>query len=461
MKHIFMITLILGCGILHAQGIHRSACNGDVKRLDSLLAGKDVNILDDNGRTPLLYATGCRNGEKAFYYLIAKGADVNIGDKGGLLPILFATQSQNQRYIDTLLAHNVNVNVTDKYGDSPLQLAVIRGNYKLVKKLVDDKTDIDAVNNRGNTALEIAVREKFDSITEFLLYKGADKKKLRKFKLKGKYLGQEEPGLQPRMFAPNFVSTENYIHTAVFHPNEKELYFTASLRKIRAEALMVSKKENGVWTKPERLEILGDTREFDSFITQDGKKLFYCSIRKVRETDTIQNADIWMMERKGNSWGKPIHLGNEVNSPKNDWFPTVSNKGTLVFSPSMGREAKIVYSTLKDGVYQKPIAFGKNVNGENVYNYDPLIAPDESFLIFSSRREGGLGGPDLYICFKKEDGTWTEAKNMGDTINSNTADYAPSLSPDGKYCLYTSNVAGSSDIYWVSSEVIQNLRDNK
>ncbi len=461
MKHIFVVALFIGCGILHAQSIHRSACNGDVKRLDSLLAGKDVNVLDENGRTPLLYATGCRNGEKAFYYLIAKGADVNIGDKGGLLPILFATQSQNEKYIDTLLAHQVNVNVTDTFGNSPLQLAVIRGNLSLVKKLIDSKTDVDAINNRGNTALEIAVREEFDSITEFLLYKGADKKKLRKFALKGKYLGQKEPKLKPIMFAPNFVSTENYIHTAVFHPNEKELYFTASLRKIRTEAIMVSKIKNGVWTKPKRLDIFGDTKEFDSFITQDGKKLFYCSNRKVRETDTIQNADIWMMERKGNSWGKPIHLGNEVNSSKNDWFPTVSNKGMLVFSPSIGREAKIVYSTLKDGVYQKPIAYGKNVNGENAYNYDPLIAPDESFLIFSSRREGGFGGADLYICFKKEDGTWTEAKNMGETINSKTADYAPSLSPDGKYFFFTSNVMGSSDIYWISSEIIQNLRNDK
>ena len=181
----------------------------------------------------------------------------------------------------------------------------------------------------------------------------------------------------------------------------------------------------------------------------------------MRETDTIQNADIWMMERKGNSWGKPVHLGNEVNSPKNDWFPTVSNKGLLVFSPSIGRDGKIVYSTLKDGVYQKPIPFGENINAPKSYNYDPLIAPDESFLIFASRREGNIGAADLYISFKKEDGTWTPAKNMGDTINTKTTDYAASLSPDGKFLFFTSNSKGSSDIYWVSSQVIENLKNEK
>lgn len=458
MKKLIFVFILMGSSLISAQGIHRSACNGNVQRVDSLLQHNDVNVLDDNGRTPLLYATGCRKPE-VFNLLISRGADVNIGDKNGLYPILFAAEFQNEKFINALLAKDVNVNIADKYGDTPMHLATVRGNYKQVQKFVNKKTKIDLQNKRGNTALEIAVREGFDSIAEFLISKGADRKKIKKMKLKGDYLGQELPGMTPKMFAPNFVSSENYIHTGMFHPNEKEFYFTCSLRKINAEAIMVTKKKNGKWTKPKRLEVFGDSKEFDTFITQDGKKLFYCSNRKVRETDTIANADIWMMERKGNSWGKPIHLGNEVNSPKNDWFPTVSNKGTLVFSPSIGREGKIVYSTMKDGVYQKPIPFGENINSPKSYNYDPLIAPDESYLIFASRREGNIGGADLYISFKQEDGTWSKAKNMGDVINTKTTDYAASLSPDGKYFFYTSNVEGSSDIYWVSSKVIDRLKD--
>jgi ankyrin repeat protein len=456
---IFLLFSI--CSItISAQGIHRSACNGDLQRVDSLLLHNDVNVLDDNGRTPLLYATGCRRPE-VFDLLLSRGADVNIGDKNGLYPILFAVEFQNQKFIDSLLAHRVNVNVQGQNGDSPLHKSVIQGNVSISKQLLAANANPNRVNKRGNIALQIAVREEYDTITEYLIAKGADKNKLKKIILKGEYLGQEPPGLTPKMFAPNVVSTENYNHTAMFHPNENEFYFTSSLRKINAEAIMVTKKEKGKWTKPERLEIFGDSKEFDSFITHDGKRLFYCSNRKVRETDTIVNADIWMMEREGNSWGKPIHLGNEVNSPKNDWFPTISKKGTLVFSPSMGREGKIVYSRMKEGIYQKPIPFGENINSPKSYNYDPLIAPDESYLIFASRREGNKGGADLYISFKLEDGTWSKAKNMGDVINTKTTDYAASLSPDGKYFFYTSNLGGSSDIYWVSSKVIVNLRDHK
>lgn len=458
MKKVLLAFLFLGIGTLHAQSIHRSACNDNVKRVDSLLATNDVNVLDENGRTPLLYATGCRNEGKAFDFLLSKGADVNIADKNGLRPILFATRSQNIRYIDSLLVHNVDINITDSYGNTPMHLAVMRGNLILTKKLINRDTKIDQVNQRGTTALEMAIREGFDSIAEYLIIKGADKSKIRKFVLKGKYLGQKEPELVPKMFAPNVVSTEVFTHTGVFHPNMKEFYYTAESRKHHGGTIMKSTLKNGLWSMPVPSNIPGDYREIDPFITRDGSKMFFSSSRTVKENDTIRNIDLWMRHRKGDDWEAPIHLGEEVNTKDADWFPTVSNNGLLVFSTGPGRKSNIVYSIQKNGVYQKPIAFSENVNSE-AYDYDPLIAPDESYLIFSSRREGGFGGPDLYICFKQEDGTWTKAKNMGETINSKTGDYAPSLSPDGKYFFFTSNVAGVSDIYWVSSKVIEKLRE--
>src|SRR6186713_2131449 len=76
---------------------------------------------------------------------------------------------------------------------------------------------------------------------------------------------------------------------------------------------------------------------------------------------------------------------------------------------------------------------------------DPLIAPDESFLIFHSNRPGGFGIKDkdvnvihcdLYISFN-EAGKWTKPINMGDQINTTGIEMAPALTPDGKYFLFT------------------------
>ena len=71
-----------------------------------------------------------------------------------------------------------------------------------------------------------------------------------------------------------------------------------------------------------------------------------------------------------------------------------------------------------------------------------MIAPDESYMIVnSSGRPDDLGNSDLYISFKREDGSWTRLKNMGKIINSPETDYCPMLSPDG-------------DIYWVDAKII-------
>ncbi len=457
MKRFILLFLFICSIAVFGQSIHRSACNGNLKRVDSLLQTADINVLDKNGRTPLLYATGCRR-DSVFNYLISKGADVNVGDKNGLHPILFAVQFGKDNFVDALLDKKANLNVIGQDGNSPLHKAVLQGNFGITQKLIMANADLNGKNKRGNTVLEIAKREQYDSIANFLIFKGANKSVVKTSQLEGDYLGEELPDLTPKMFAPNVVSVENNVHTAMFHPNMKEFYFTKSLVKEQAEAIMVMTKNNGKWTKPKRWVILEDQFEFDTFITSDGTKLFFCSQKKVRESDENKNADMWVIKREGNSWGKANHLGNDLNTEGNEWFPTASNNGMLVFSISKGRKSAIYYSNWVNGKYEKPIPFDDNINSGG-YDYDPLIAPDESYLIFASGREGGYGSNDLYISFRNNDGSWTQAKNMGEKINSKTTDYAPSLSPDGKYFFFTSNVEGSSDIYWVSSKIIEEFRD--
>jgi cyclase len=73
----------------------------------------------------------------------------------------------------------------------------------------------------------------------------------------------------------------------------------------------------------------------------------------------------------------------------------------------------------------------------------------ESWNVWDSLAEG-----DLWVCFKKTDGSWTEAFNLGDMINTPGTNFCPSLSPDVKFLFY----ATSRDIYWISAEAITRLR---
>jgi Tol biopolymer transport system component len=113
----------------------------------------------------------------------------------------------------------------------------------------------------------------------------------------------------------------------------------------------------------------------------------------------------------------------------------------------------IYSSEIKNGEFERPVKLGPGINTSS-YDADVFVAPDESYLIFSANRPGGLGSGDLHVSFRKPDGTWTSSKSLGNSINTETDDFCPYVSPDGKYLFYASR----GDIYWVSTDVIRKMR---
>ena len=113
----------------------------------------------------------------------------------------------------------------------------------------------------------------------------------------------------------------------------------------------------------------------------------------------------------------------------------------------------IYSSEWRDNNFLPPVKLGPAIN-TSAYEADVFVAPDESYLIFAANRPGGLGSGDLYVSFRNQDGTWTPSKSLGDGINTETDDFCPYVSVDGKYLFYASR----GDIYWVSMDVIMNTR---
>ncbi|MEL7001788.1 MAG: ankyrin repeat domain-containing protein [Bacteroidota bacterium] len=467
----------------NAQTIFEHACRGNINVLDSLLQTTDVNTESKNKSGLLHFATYC-NQKEVFDFLINKGinidtkniygdtplfyalqrrstamvekllekkADVNQINEDGFTPIYYAIRADDEESLDLLLNAKADVNL----GTNALHLATLNNNLNIVKRLVHKDIKVDEVNGYGNTPLAIAMREGHVEMAEFLIIKGADRKKVVHYDLKGEYLGQTKPDTIPVLFAKNIVSTENFVHSPTFSINDDELYYTVESRRYHGGTIFVSRQVDGICTTPQPTNIDGDYREIDPFISPDNSTMFYCSNRPLNEGDsTRKNSDIWMVKRDQNTWGKPIHLGEDINDPDyDDWFPTLSNNGTLFFSTGPNRSSNIVYTKLKNGQYQAPKKLGPKVNSPQ-RDYDPLIAPDERFVIFSSNRPVGFGSVDLYISFKDETGNWTEAQNMGEVINTSTIEFAPRLSRDGKYLFFNRGPG----IYWVSTEVIEKLK---
>lgn len=274
-----------------------------------------------------------------------------------------------------------------------------------------------------------------------------------------KYFNQPSPGLTSVIFAPEVVSLpDRFEFGSVFSKNGKEFYYAINQNN-KAQILTMKREGNG-WSKSEPL-VVHDTYSFnDPFLSPDEKRLYFISDMPLSGTgEKKKDFDIWYIERKGNQWSKPIHTGTKINSDKNEYYISFSKDGTLYFSS--GRNAPesnpddhdIYMSKNKNGEFQTPEKLGSSVNTSS-YEGDVFIDPDGAYLIFCSSRPGGFGRCDLYICFSKADGTWTEAKNMGKAINEELSEYCPFVSADGKYLFFTAK----QDIKWVDARIIDTLK---
>lgn len=247
------------------------------------------------------------------------------------------------------------------------------------------------------------------------------------------------PLSEPTIFGAGVISTGDYDTHPAFTPDGRTLYFIRSTPDFNYWTILVSHFANGRWSSPEIAPFSGQYADADPFITSDGSRLYFISNRPVTGK-TTPDLDIWMVEKTAKGWGQPQNLGVPISSPGNEWYPTIAANGTIYFGSDRegGKGRNDIYrSRLVDGKYQAAENLGATINTQ-FNEYEPLIAPDESFLIFMcGGRAGARGGFDLYVSYNRN-GEWSTPENLGDKINSAGNEYSPTISPDGKYFFWGS-----------------------
>lgn len=258
----------------------------------------------------------------------------------------------------------------------------------------------------------------------------------------------KQPMPEPTIFGNGVISTGDFDSHPAFTPDGKTLYFLRSSPTFNFWTIVVSHFENNRWSAPEVLPVSGQYRDADPFITRDGKRFYFISDRPKDAADasaTGRGLDIWFMEKSGTGWGPPQNLGAPVNSPGNEWYPTIADDGTIYFGSDRngGNGGTDIYrSRLVNGKYSEPENLGDAINTQ-FEEFEPYISPDQKYLIFMTQRPGGHGGSDLYLSYQRE-GSWTKAVNLGDKINSSGSEYSPLVTPDGKYFFWSSTRSAAS-----------------
>jgi Tol biopolymer transport system component len=270
---------------------------------------------------------------------------------------------------------------------------------------------------------------------------------------------------EPSVFAAGSISTGEHESHPAFTADGRTLYFLKNSPTFNFWTIVVSRFSRNRWSEPEVAPFSGQYRDADPFITADGSKLYFISDRPASVAvgkETERSLDIWFVERKGSGWSEPKSVGAPVNSNGNEWYPTLASDGTLYFGSDRagGKGRTDIYrSRLVEGRYTEPENLGEAINTE-FDEFEPYVAPDQSYLIFMAARRDGRGASDLYVSYRRA-GEWTKATNLGDKINSSGSEYSPKLSPDGRYFFWTSTRgfgASPQPKRLIYTELLQKLR---
>lgn len=203
-----------------------------------------------------------------------------------------------------------------------------------------------------------------------------------------------------------------------------------------------------------------DYVEHSPIISPDGKKLYFSRQFHPDNVGGENDAeDIWVSEldEETGEWLPAKNVGPPLNTQGPNFISSISKVGdkeVLILGNRYGKKGRMytgVSMSTRDGdTFTDP----ESIEIENEYNYSPnadfFLVPGGKAMIMSAERDDTYGGRDLYVTFKKNDGTWTEPMNLGNDINSIGEDESPFMAEDGRTLYFSSDGYtgyGGADIY--------------
>jgi outer membrane protein OmpA-like peptidoglycan-associated protein/tetratricopeptide (TPR) repeat protein len=183
--------------------------------------------------------------------------------------------------------------------------------------------------------------------------------------------------------------------------------------------------------------INSDVSEYYPTITIDGNKLIYT--RRVHN----YNEDFYESDRVNGQWSLSKSLAGNINTNQNEGAQNISQDGQwLIFTgcnfPDGLGSCDLYISYLTPDGWSTPENLGDSINTE-YWESAPSLSPDKRDLYFASNRPGGYGGNDIYVSHRRADGRWGEPENLGPVINTVGNDAAPFIHADNQSLYFTSD----------------------
>ncbi|MDI1234863.1 MAG: OmpA family protein [bacterium] len=207
--------------------------------------------------------------------------------------------------------------------------------------------------------------------------------------------------------------------------------------------------KNPVPYKPQNMGPSINTMESEYFpgMTLDNKN-FYFTRRKEENGDHVQEDFYVSTALTDSTWSVAVPMPYPVNTRENEGTISITADGKFIFYTACDRKNEmglpmgqgscdLYFSIYNEGKWSKPVNLGVPINS-NAWESQPSISSDGLSIYFSSRRQGGYGGADIYVS-KFKDGRFDLPMNLGPTVNTAGDEQAPFIHYDDNTLYFSSN----------------------
>lgn len=214
------------------------------------------------------------------------------------------------------------------------------------------------------------------------------------------------------------------------------------------EDFYIAEKKDGEWANVKPLSALNTPfNDGAHSISADGRLMVFTFCQSGPDQG---GCNLFFSEKCGGDWSRPEKIEGSVNTDAWEAQPSLSADGSLLLFVSDrpgGFGGKDIWACRRSlsGKWGKPVNLGEAINtpGNEI---SPFLHADGRTLYFSSDGRPGMGGIDLYRVQLDENGKWGEVKNLGYPINTPDNEGAVSISLDGKTGFFAKSLKGQPDL---------------
>jgi len=255
----------------------------------------------------------------------------------------------------------------------------------------------------------------------------------------------EAPGQAATLFAPGLISDGMDQRDTAYSAEQNHFLYTLQMN--RDARIMHVHKTLGIWRVPETASFSGKWRDLEPAFVPDTLDLYFASNRPLPGEEEAGDFNLWRTAWHAGAWTEPIPL-EQINTEGNEFYPSLTSSGDLYYTTELegGAGGEDIWVARADRSapshsFQLPTPLGAGVNTPGP-EFNAAIDPSGMYLAFSSVREDGPGGGDMYVSKRLDSGEFGPASLIAGDVNTDALDFCPFFYGTDGELWFTSRRAG-------------------